>query len=61
MQLREAVMKLNPAQRTAIVQKYFLQLSIAEIAQHTNTPQGTVKWRLHVAHKRLKEILGALE
>lgn len=60
-QLREAIMALSPGQRTVIVQKYYLKLSIAEIASNTLTPQGTVKWRLHTAYKRLKTLLEAEE
>ena len=60
-QLRKAIMALSPGQRTVIVQKYFLNLSIAEIASNTLTPQGTIKWRLHTAYKRLRILLEAEE
>ncbi len=55
--LRQAVMRLSAAQRSVIVQRYFLGLSIQEIAQQAHAPIGTVKWRLHAAHRQLKKWL----
>jgi len=55
-----ALGKLPPAQRAAIVQRYYLDLSEAEMADELACPPGTVKWRLHVARKRLRALLRPL-
>jgi len=52
-----ALGKLSPAQRTAIVQRYYLDLSVKEIAVNTDSPLGTIKWRLHIARERLRDWL----
>ena len=61
---REAVWaalgRLPPAQRAAIVQRYYLGLSEAEMADELACPPGTVKWRLHAARKRLRALLRPL-
>jgi RNA polymerase sigma-70 factor (ECF subfamily) len=49
--------KLPPAQRAAIVLRYYLGLSEAEMADELACPTGTVKWRLHAARKRLRTLL----
>ena len=53
----EAMEKLPPAQRTAIVQRYYLGMSEAEMAEEGDAPQGTIKWRLHAARKSLSRLL----
>lgn len=55
-----ALGKLPPAQRAAIIQRYYLGLSDAEMAAELACPQGTVKWRLHAARKRLRTLLRPL-
>ena len=55
-----ALGKLPPAQRAAIVQRYYLGLSEAEMANELACPPGTVKWRLHAARKRLRTLLRPL-
>jgi RNA polymerase sigma-70 factor (ECF subfamily) len=52
-----ALENLTPAQRAAIVQRYYWGLSEREIAIGLNCPLGTIKWWLHVARKRLREWL----
>jgi len=52
-----ALAQLPPAQRAAIVLRYYLDLSEAEIAAHQDVPQGTIKWRLHTARERLRKLL----
>jgi len=52
-----ALGKLPPAQRAAIVLRYYLGLSEAEMAGELACPPGTVKWRLHAARKRLRTLL----
>jgi RNA polymerase sigma-70 factor (ECF subfamily) len=55
-----ALGKLPPAQRAAIVQRYYLGMSEAEMADELACPPGTVKWRLHAARKRLRTLLRPL-
>lgn len=52
-----ALAKLPPAQRAAVVQRYYLGMSEAEMAGAENSPPGTIKWRLHAARRRLSELL----
>ena len=52
-----AVRALPPAQRAAIVLRYYLDLSEAEMAERLDCPPGTVKWRLHAARQRLRRLL----
>ena len=53
----EALAALPPAERAAIVQRYYLGLSEAEIAAIARSPLGTIKWRLHAARERLRPLL----
>ena len=55
-----ALGKLPPTQRAAIVLRYYLDLSEAEMAGELACPPGTVKWRLHAARKRLRTLLRPL-
>jgi RNA polymerase sigma-70 factor (ECF subfamily) len=55
-----ALGKLSPAQRAAIILRYYLGLSEAEMAEQLDCPPGTVKWRLHAARKRLRRLLRPL-
>jgi RNA polymerase sigma-70 factor (ECF subfamily) len=55
-----ALGKLPPTQRAAIVLRYYLDLSEAEMADELACPPGTVKWRLHTARKRLRTLLRPL-
>jgi RNA polymerase sigma-70 factor (ECF subfamily) len=52
-----AVQALPPDQRAAIVLRYYLDLSEAEMAERLDCPPGTVKWRLHAARQRLRTLL----
>lgn len=49
---------LPPKQRAAVVMRYYLDLSEAEIAEQLAVPSGTVKSRLNTARGRLKALLG---
>lgn len=51
----DAVRRLSARQRAAIVLRYELQLTDAEIADTLNVPIGTVKSTLHRAVARLRE------
>ena len=50
----QALGRLSPAERGAIVQRYYLDRSARELAAETRTPPGTLKWRLHPARERLR-------
>jgi RNA polymerase sigma-70 factor (ECF subfamily) len=52
-----ALGRLDVDQRVALVQRYYLGLSQAEIASRAQSPQGTIKWRLHMARKFLRHLL----
>jgi RNA polymerase sigma-70 factor, ECF subfamily len=55
-----ALGKLTLAQRAMIVQRYYLDLSEKEIAAISDSPLGTIKWRLHIARKYLRDWLRPL-
>ncbi len=52
--LWDALGRLSPEDRAALVQRYFLELSEAEMAREMQVAVGTVKWRLHQTRKRLR-------
>ena len=52
-----ALEKLPPVQRAAIVQRYYLGMSEAEMAGSASSPPGTIKWRLHAAKQKLSKLL----
>jgi RNA polymerase sigma-70 factor (ECF subfamily) len=56
-QIWDAMQKLSPRQRAVIVQRYFLEMSEAEMAEDSGTAAGTVKWLLNAARERLRGIL----
>jgi RNA polymerase sigma-70 factor (ECF subfamily) len=56
-----ALGELSPAQRAVIVQRYYLDLSEAEMAGALDCPPGTVKWRLHAARTRLRLLLRPIQ
>lgn len=53
----EALQKLSPEQRAAVVMRYYMDLSENEMAAAMNTPPGTIKWRLHTARNQLRVLL----
>ena len=55
--IREALARLSPDQRAAVVLRYFLDMSEREMADELDVPAGTIKWRLHAARKRLRGLL----
>jgi len=61
-EVRQAVWRalgqLPPAERAAVVRRYYLGRSEREMAAELDTPPGTIKWRLHSARERLREWLG---
>jgi RNA polymerase sigma-70 factor (ECF subfamily) len=52
-----SLQELSPQQRGAVVMRYFLEMSDAEIAEVANVPEGTIKWRLYAARNRLRKLL----
>lgn len=57
-ELRTALSRLAPAQRAAVVLRYYLDLNEAEMVAHLASPRGTIKRRLHDARQRLRALLG---
>ncbi|NOT03668.1 MAG: RNA polymerase sigma factor [Anaerolineales bacterium] len=56
-QIWNAMQKLSPRQRTVVVQRYFLNMSEAEMARKSGTATGTIKWLLNAARERLRGLL----
>jgi RNA polymerase sigma-70 factor (ECF subfamily) len=52
-----ALEQLPPTQRAAVVQRYYLGMTEAEMADDARSPAGTVKSRLHAARKGLAKLL----
>ncbi len=59
--LIDALRRLSPNQRAAIVLRYVLDLDAAEVARRMGIAAPTVRVHLHRARKRLRELLGAEE
>ena len=53
-----ALGQLSPAQRGAVVLRYYLDLSEDEMAARLERSPGTIKWTLHAARERLRGLLG---
>ncbi len=56
-QVEHGLAALAPPEREAVVLFYLEQLSLAEMAEVTAVPVGTVKSRLHRARTRLRAVL----
>jgi RNA polymerase sigma-70 factor (ECF subfamily) len=56
-----ALAKIPPAQRTAIVLHHLVGLPVAEVADQTGVPVGTVKARLSRGRRALADLLGIPE
>lgn len=56
-QVWDAMQKLSLRQRAVVVQRYFLEMSEAEMAKESGTAAGTVKWMLNAARERLRGLL----
>ncbi len=52
-----ALEQLPPAQRAAVVQRYYLGMSESEMAEGAESPPGTIKSRLSAARKALAGLL----
>ena len=55
--VQEALMKLNPKQRAAVVLTIYDGLSHAEAARALGCAETTVSWRLFAAKRKLKRLL----
>ncbi len=55
--VEEALRRLPPEQRAAIVLRYYLDADDDEIAARLDCAPGTVRWRLHAARKQLGVLL----
>ena len=56
-QILAAIACLPARQRAVVVQRYYLEMSEAEMADALDAPAGTVKWLLSVARSRLRSLL----
>lgn len=56
-QILSALSKLSPRQRAVIVQRYYLEMSEQEMSVSLQAAPGTVKWLLHAARARLRDLL----
>jgi RNA polymerase sigma-70 factor (ECF subfamily) len=59
--LIDALRRLSPNQRAAIVLRHVLDLDISEVAHRMGTATPTVRVHIHRGRKRLRELLGAEE
>ena len=55
--VQKAIGQLSPVLRETVVLRYFSELSIADIAEALVVPEGTVKFRLSEARRKIKQIL----
>jgi len=58
-QLERGFRRLRPEQRTVVVMRYYLGLSLPEMAETLSIPLGTAKSRLHYAMEALRAALEA--
>ena len=56
-QVWDSMQRLSPRQRAVIVQRYYLEMSEAEMARESGAAIGTVKWLLNAARERLRGLL----
>lgn len=56
-ELQRALDRLPPRQRLVVVQRYYLEMSEAEMAAASGTAAGTIKWLLNAARRRLRGVL----
>jgi RNA polymerase sigma-70 factor (ECF subfamily) len=60
-EMRQAIARLSPSQRAAVVLHYFLNMSTAESAGQLNCAPGTLRWHLSMARARLRSLLASLK
>ena len=54
-----ALAKLEPRQRAAVVQRYYLEMTEKEMAVALDAAPGTVKWLLNAARAKLRGLLSS--
>ncbi|MEG1292111.1 MAG: sigma-70 family RNA polymerase sigma factor, partial [Lachnospiraceae bacterium] len=59
--LKKMIESLPKAQRSAVVAYYYDRMKVEEIARETDTSTGTIKKRLYLARKQLKEAVSQWE
>jgi RNA polymerase sigma-70 factor (ECF subfamily) len=59
--LDRAFARLVPLHRAILVLRYYLDLSVPDIARTLDVPEGTVKSRLHNAAKAMRSALGEVD
>jgi RNA polymerase sigma-70 factor, ECF subfamily len=59
--VQQALEKLNPQQRAAVVMRYYLELSENEMADELDCPKSSLKWWLYSARMRLRHLLQGFE
>lgn len=59
--IARALEQLNPFLKEVVILKHYQRMKFSEIAQITNTPEGTLKARFHNALAQLKKILDKTE
>jgi RNA polymerase sigma-70 factor (ECF subfamily) len=59
-QVWDALERLTPEQRAAVVMRHFLEMSEAEMTQELDRPLTTIRWRLKTARNRLRDLLQPL-
>ncbi len=57
--IKNALMELRPEQRSVVELAYFGGLTHSEISRKLDQPLGTVKTRMRLALKKLREVLGS--
>ena len=58
-ELAEALLRLTPAVRVAIVLRHVDGLSVAEVAEALDRPEGTIKAQVHRGLRELRALLEA--
>ena len=59
--LRKHIAMLSSIYRETIILHYYDNLSVKEISEKLNIPEGTISWRLKVARNKIKEELENME
>lgn len=60
-ELYQSIGKLPEAVKKIIHMHYFQGLSVSEIVERMNIPEGTAKWRLYDGRKRIRKDLCAMD